>query len=301
MNNKFDNFLLSLLLGISTLLGLSFWLNIRFGFNLFYREHWNELAKLQASQTPIVLNFYISIIVAILIFIIGIYVIHMPRKKTYSTTISQPTPNISMTTTSVIKSNDKNDNKQNSSVPISNITMSRPPRLNLPTNMAQITAQRSTQLSQLPIPENKPVLQNTPEQNQYTEQIVQIFSDNGYLVKPNAKISIFTPNLFAIGPNEVLWIGAIDIKIEDIQRAVEKLQSVFTETLEDIKINITPFILDTLNKYNQNDSVLIFKTIDELKNFITENPAEQLNDAEQDNFNSYSEYIDTVLQYVKNI
>ena len=301
MKNKLDHFLLALLLGISTLLGLSFWLNIRFGFNLFYQEHWVELAKLQASQTPIAPGFYISIIAAILIFMIGIYVIYMPRKKTHSSTIPQPTIDIATVNTPVAKTNDKTD----SSVLMPNITMSRPPRLNLPTNMAQVIAQRNNQPQSqqtiLPTPEINQTPQNTPDQNQYNSTVAQIFSDNGYVVKPNAKISVFTPNLFAIGPNEVLWIGAIDTKIEDIQRAVEKLQSVFTETLEDIQINITPFILDTLNQHQQNDSILIFKTIDELKKFITENPAKPLTDTEQDNFDSYSEYIDTVLQYVKNM
>lgn len=292
MKNKFEHFLLSLLLGISTLLGLAFWLNTNYGFNLFNPEHWDTLAKLQASHTPVNHGFYISIIVAILIFLTGIYVIHHPinHKKNIKTA---PAKNDNIVPqTPIIKP----ETKEVSSVPLPNIPISRPPRLNLPSNIAQIVAQRQQKTVE-PKASNPTI---NPE-NPYTSVISQIFSDNGYLVKPNPKISGFTPNLFAIGPNEILWIGATDRKPEDLMQAVEKLQSVFHETLEDIQINIRPFILDTLNQYQPNDSILIFKSIDELKAFISENPADTMTDEERDNFDSYSEYIDTVIQYIKNI
>lgn len=298
MKNKFEHFLLSVLLGTSTLLGLSFWLNVNYGFNLFYREHWDAVAKLQATQTPINRGFYISIIVAILIFIIGVYIIYRPRPKQKSSTIAPqevrntPTPSVAP---SVVA--EKTGNTESTpSVPVPNIPISRPPRLNLPSNMAQIAAQRQQSLATQKTP-----VQNQPEQNPYTSVISQIFSDNGYSIKPNPKISGFTPNLFAIGPNESLWIGAIDTKPEDLMQAIEKLQSVFQETLEDIQININAFILDTLNQYQPNDSILIFKSTDELKTFVSENPADTITDEERDNFDSYSEYIDTVIQYIKNI
>lgn len=298
MKNKFEHFLLSLLLGTSTLLGLSFWLNVNYGFNLFYREHWDILAKLQATQTPINRGFYVSIIVAILIFVIGVYIIYRPRFKQKQNPITpQDIKNNTQPSVAPSMPVAKTETMEvNPSVPVPNTLISRPPRLNLPSNMAQIAAQR-----QQDIITNKPPVQNQPEQNPYTSTISQIFSDNGYAIKPNPKISGFTPNLFAIGPNEVLWIGAIDTKPEDLIQAVEKLQSVFQETLEDIQINITAFILDTLNQYQSNDSILIFKSTDELKNFISENPADTITDEERDNFDSYSEYIDTVIQYIKNI
>lgn len=294
MRNKFEHILLSLLLGASILLGLSFWLNTNYGFNLFYREHWNELSNLQASGTPINDSFYLSFIIAVLIFIIGVYIVYRPtnNKKidNVKTNIIQ-NDNVLTHTTDTIKPEQKND----SPVPVPNTPIARPPRLNLPTNMAQIVAQRQQ------TKQEQQIIHQTPQQNPYNSVISQIFSDNGYVVKTNPKISGFVPNLFAIGPNEVLWIGGVDVKTEDLQHAIEKLQSVFTETLEDIQINIAPFILDTMNQIQSNDSILIFKTIDDLKTFITENPAETISDEERDNFDSYSEYIDTVIQYIKNM
>lgn len=294
MRNKFEYLLLSLLLGTSILLGLSFWLNTNYGFNLFYHEHWNELSNLQVSGTPINNGFYVSFIIAVLIFVIGVYIVYHPtnNKKTNNANIDiTRKDDVSTHTTNITKTEQKND----SPVPIPNTPIARPPRLNLPTNMAQIVVQQQqTKQEQQTIPQKT-------QQNPYNSAISQIFSDNGYVVKTNPKISGFVPNLFAIGPNEVLWIGGVDVKTEDMQRAIEKLQSVFTETLEDIQINIAPFILDTMNQIQSNDSILIFKTIDDLKTFITENPAETISDEERDNFDSYSEYIDTVIQYIKNM
>ena len=83
---------------------------------------------------------------------------------------------------------------------------------------------------------------------------------------------------------------------------IQKLDSVFKETLEDITININAFIIDTFNKYNSvNDGMLIFKSVDELKDFIKQHPADTITETDQESFDSYSEYIDTIIQYIKNI
>lgn len=292
MKNKFEHILLSLLLGTSILLGLSFWLNTNYGFNLFSQKHWAELAQLQATHTPVSHGFYISIIVAIVIFVMGIYAVyHHKTSKPNANTIKYQPNNILPPV-----QNTDNKIKSDSPVPVPNIPIARPPRLNLPNNMAQIVAQKqSEKKSNLSTP------QNNVQQNPYTPLISKIFSENGYLVKQNPKISGFTPDLFAIGTNEILWIGTTDTKTDDLQHAIDKLRSVFQETLEDIQININAFVLDTMNQCQPTDSILIFKSIDELQTFISENPAEKITDDERDNFNSYSEYIDTVIQYIKNI
>ena len=69
MRNKIERILLSILLGTSILLGLSFWLNMKFGFNLFLNEHWHKLSELQATHTPINPWFYVSIEIAIFLFL----------------------------------------------------------------------------------------------------------------------------------------------------------------------------------------------------------------------------------------
>ena len=58
-----------------------------------------------------------------------------------------------------------------------------------------------------------------------------------------------------------------------------------------------------MNKYNNvaNDNILIFKSTEELKTFINEHPAATIEGNDQENFDSYSEYIDTIIQYIKNV
>ena len=56
-----------------------------------------------------------------------------------------------------------------------------------------------------------------------------------------------------------------------------------------------------MGQQQPNDSVMVFKSVDELKTFVQNNPADKLTEDDQENFAAYSEYIDTILQYVKNI
>ena len=283
MRNKLEHILLSLLLGTTVLLGLSFWLNTRFGFNIFYKAHWDELAKLQATHTPINPFFYVYIGIAIFIFLIGIIAIYAPliRNKTGKKTVNNVIQNIP-----TIKSEPE-------AIGESGIPLSRPPHLNLPKNISEIALKQYNQKSKAP--------ETNGTDTKYDTELAQIFSENGYTVKPNPKISGFTPNLFAIGNGEIAWIGGVNCDLNVLQNAVQKLKSVFHETLEDIEINVAPFIIDTLQKYESSDEILVVHSIDDLKKFISENPATPITEDDQDNFNAYSEYIDTIIQYIKNL
>ena len=75
-------------------------------------------------------------------------------------------------------------------------------------------------------PINESRYNESPSTNPYNQIISEIFSNNGYVVKPNPTIVGFTPNLFAIGNNEVLWIGGVDCDEQKMTSAIEKLQSV---------------------------------------------------------------------------
>lgn len=310
MTNKIERFLLSLLLGLSVLLGLSFWLNIMFGFNLFYAAHWAELSRLQAEQTPISNGFYMSIVIAILIFTLGLLVIHVPHIKSklsekqkndtqqplvqnvQEPAVHQQSPQITNT-----------EQKTEPVIPIQqpSIPVSRPPRLNLPTNMAQIVAQKHEQKS---VPTQPQQTRTNDSENPYNSTLSQMFIEKGYSVKPNPRIAGFTPNLFAIAPNEILWIGAVDQDITQLQTAIDKLQSLFEETLEDIPISINAFMLDSTNSQQSNDSITVLNSFEQLKEFISKLPSVSTDDSDnldKSNFDAYSEYIDTIIQYLKSI
>lgn len=294
MRNKFEHFLLSFLLGIAVLLGLSFWLNVIYGFNLFSKEHWNELARLQAEQIPVSTGFYVSIIVAVFIFVFGILLLYIiPTIKRTREKVS----NSFLSTAPMVPSHKAEEKKDDNTIfepQMPKLNMSQPPKLNLPSNMAEIMQQRN---------ENNQNKVKEPVTD-YDAILTQIFKDKGFMVKPNPVISGFSPNLFAIAPNEIVWIGAVDTDINKLQSAINRLDGIFTDTLEDIKININAFLIDTKNTYQSNDSIFVFKTLEELKTFVTELPPawpKDMSNADQENFDAYSEYIDTIIQYVKNM
>ncbi len=294
MKKYIETVLSSVLLGTSVLLGLSFWLNIRFGFNLFYAHHWEELAKLQASHTPVNNIFYVSIGVATFILVFGWYLIFKPKFRKI------PKINQSKLTQSNIVP--KQISIKQDAAPLTttkNTNLTRPPKLNLPKNMASIVEQQHKNLQQQTI-----ISKTKSESNNvtvYDAQLSKIFTDNSYLVKPNIHVNGFTTNLFAIGKDEVLWIGAVDCDINIFRKLIEKLNSVFTQTLEDIPINMYPFILDTHKLYDTDENIMIFHDLEDLKNTVSQNPNKGDSDTNQENFDAYSDYIDTIIQYIKNI
>ena len=298
MKNIFEKFLITVLLATSTLLGLSFWLNVKFHFNLFSLAHWNTLAKLQASQTPIDKGFYISIGVAIFIFLFCLVVIITHRH----TPISH-TQQIQKTVVKPIAQPVVQSTKEPVTEAQPSVLMARPPRLNLPKNMAEVVAAKHNAPASAPQQTTKTSMGN--ETSPYNSVLSEIFSDAGYVVKKLPTISGFTPNLFAIANNEILWFGGVDCDKEIIKKTINKLQDTFRETLEDIPINIFSFILDTNNRYNHEtdaDSELeIFHSVDECRQFIMEHRATEIPESDKENFQAYSEYIDTIIQYIKNI
>ncbi len=102
--------------------------------------------------------------------------------------------------------------------------------------------------------------------------------------------------LFAIGSDETLWIGAIDCDIQTMQTAIENLQSVFSDTLDGVDINISSFILDTKNILDKNDSVHVFHNTEELNQFMTNNKNPEPED--KDLFEAFDGFINGVIDYI---
>lgn len=299
MNKQIERLLLSVLCATSVLLALTFWLNTYFGFNLFSSIHWHELSVIQASGESISKSFYISFGVAVLVFIICLNIIYRPKrikintpvvpKKTIEThqelTPQQPTNQIN------VPAKDDNTQKQEPApLPekqiLNDVKLTRPPKLNLPKNIAQIAATQHAAL--------------TVDNEKFDKELDDIFSENSFLIKKSPTISGLKLNLFAIGANETVWMGGVNCNIEKIKSAIEKLESIFTDTLEDIPITVNAFVIDTLKKYNQDSRVHVFHSMDELRKYISENPGEEIPDTASEDFNAYSDYIDTVLSLLYN-
>lgn len=269
MKKHFEYIFTSLLLLLSVLMGLTFWLNTFFNFDLFFPQHWKILATLQASNTPINPNFYLSFFVADAVFICGLYIIFRPKfrhfikkeKKQENKPIIQQTPQ--NTTSELVK---------------------QPQHLILPKNISAI--RNKFEIEQ----------QAENQKRDLKQQITDIFSSANFIVKKTPKISNMDTCLFAIGSDETLWVGAIDCDIQTMQTAIETLQSVFSDTLDDVEINISSFILDTKNTISENDSVHIFHTTEELKQFMKNNKNPEPED--KDLFEAFDGFINGVIDYI---
>lgn len=270
MKHKINLFLISTLWLLAIILGASFLINTQFGFNIFSAAHWQYLGGLQASGANIDKLFYVFMGGSLILAIFGLFLlIHpMPRKINMNTEPAQKPDAINI---------------------IPNIPntpdMVRPPRLTIEKTNNYMSAKSDN-------------LQSSSELNKidYSSDIQKIFTDAKYIIKKPPKILLVKPVLFAVGADEVLWIGCQNTKISDFEVALNKVESIFTETLEDIKITIKPFIIDD---QASSDKINVYKSVDELRHDVPEN--RQISDSETEDFQAYSDYIDTVSDYLSKL
>ncbi len=317
MKNKIDKILLGLLWLLAITLGTSFWFNTNFGFNIFAAQHWQYLAYMQASQTPVTPMFYISLVLAILIAIAGLYILLRPGFRKIKLPIirtNEHTPKHKKQTPENIKNPE--NHAHTDSTPINETastldilspeqtpapivpptpTLPRPPRLKMPmTNnyIAPGPGQTQSTSNTNTLVTNAPTITDMPE-------VREIFRDTGYTVKQSPKINGIQTTLLAIGVNETLWIGAVGVKTTDMRRAIDTLSSIFSDTLDDIEILINGFVLNAPDAATSEfQDILMFDSPDQLRTYMNEHQNPALSPDEQENFDAYSEYIDTVITYI---
>ena len=246
MKYRIDNILLTLLWLLAGILGASFWFYTIFSFNIFSAKHWEYLSYLQASQSQIKSTFYISFVIIIFIMLFGLYVLIRPKfrkiklQKPIKTYTQNTEKSEGMKAKPITDTDSSNLNKlpethqslDQKEYPQPNLI--RPPRLNIPNvNILQNADRKNV----------KTTSNQTAKKQQEYPEIKEIFSEAGYIVKDNPKINGEKTALFAIGTNENLWIGCVDIKSSLLNSMISKLSAIFTDTLEDIYININGFII----------------------------------------------------------
>lgn len=299
MKYRIDNMLLGLLWLLVVTLGACFWFNTMFGFNLFVGAHWQYLAYLQAAQTPVKPSFYISLVFISAIMICGLYVIMRPRFRKIRLPImritarkkgapvpdapaAQPAPALAQ-------------------MPATH-TPARPPRLNAATlgGMPTMAGNSATQQPNAARTATPPA--PTGPSDIEIAQITEIFKSAGYTTKNPPRINGNRMSLLAIGTNETLWLGAHGIATTDMRRAIDKLNDVFSDTLDDIYINVSGFVIGAPDAATAEfDDILMFNDVDGLREYITAHPNAPLPDDDNGNFDAYSEYIDTVINYIGKI
>ena len=328
MMNRINNLLIGLLWLLASTLGATFWFNTMFGFNIFSLAHWQHLAYMQATGQAVKPTFYISIVVIVLVMLIGLYKLLQPRFRhitmpifdrenspaqsqtitTSTQTVVQPVAATKPAAPAPTETHTVTPPEQKpveTTTPVqtptaptttSDPTLVRPPRLNIP------TVTRTTPIPQVPLTTATPT--TTPRANPETEyaEIRNIFESAGYVFKGMPKIKGVQTATVAIGTGEVLWIGGVGVTNADMRRAVQTMSDVFSDTLDDIEININAFIIGAPDANTAPDTdILQFANAEELRNYINERPNTPPDADESDNFDAYSGYIGTVMEYIGKI
>lgn len=305
MKNKLDNILLSILWLSAATLVTCFWFNIKFGFNIFSGAHWRHLAYMQATQTPVNTIFYISIITFIIVAISGLYLLLRPRHRKIILPIHD-TANHS--NKPVKQSTEKNKEitalsarhptptTQPITHKIPETGLSRPPRLNLGASLLNQTESFATSPTSAPAPSQKNLLAHPITGS---SEINEIFESAGYTLKKTPKIGSLQTSLIAIGTNETLWIGAVGVETSALQTAIDSVQQIFSDTLDDIEINVHGFIVSARDSSAPSaPNILIFDNTDTLRNYISKHPNTPPSADDIENFEAFSSYISTVIEYL---
>ncbi len=301
MKNKFDKFLLIFLWLIIATLATCFWFNIKFGFNIFSKENWDYLAYMQASQQSVTPLFYISLIVSVFLSIFGLYLLLRPRHRIIK--ISTKTQHNQDTNIS-ITSHQQASTGTNYFAPVPE----RPKRLNqqqilpVPTNQPVQRSATHTIPTTAPVPtaQNAFINPTAPEIKWNKQEITHIFESAGYVIKVPPKINGLQTILFAIGTNETIWIGATDCDTATLSDRIATIQQIFSDTLEDIEIDINAFIMNK-TPIAPTANILVFDNTHTLDEYIKAHPNPQLTTEEQENFDAFSSYISTVIEYLGRI
>lgn len=282
-----------------------------FGFDILSGRHWHYIAELQAAGTHIKSSFYISLGVIIILTVVVLYILmapHMQRLKllrrihrnNVQTKMTRP-KSAPTTIAPQITTEQKIQPTQTTHGP----TRPRSPISSMMSHTTQNTASSipnatmpTPAITPAPISATAPApAANTTTGNDTFDAIREIFTNAGYVVKRSPRIGNFRPALFAIGTDEELWIGGVGTPQETIADAATRMSSIFSDTLDGIEIQINVFILTPRAPVDMPD-ILTFNTIDELREFMDKNqnvppPADGV-----ENFDAYSEYIDTVIKYM---
>lgn len=328
MNKKFDNILLGTLWLLAATLGTTFWFNTRFGFNLFSGAHWDYLATQQASREPVSFWFYFSFVAATFITLFVLYLLIKPRRRNITITeqqkpasntaiqpvvtpappspaVAQPVTNNDASQINIIPGTTQATHTQTPNVPPAPYLPPRPPRLNITPASTMAGAQPTPAIFAAPT-QSQPVAtptstmsvpQSTTSHKQEWPEIREIFSMAGYVIKPEPFINGHKMALFAIGTDEVLWMGAAGMSVSDMDGCVNKMHKIFHDTLDGIEITVKSFVLNPTAK-TPDSNTLTFDSVEELRKYMNEhrNPPLDADDAE--NFTAYSEYITTVIEYI---
>ena len=350
MKTGLNKFLLGTLWILSLLLAATFWFDMQFDFNIFARAHWRYLANIQTGPGSITTSFYASLIILTLALPLGLYLIARPNRRIRMATHKTPAAPEPVRQTLTVPTPTPTQSTPAPTLPPTTPTATaaahaRPPQMNIPINLRAVDTQveerraksEGKNNSELK-PNNQPALSDLRSSTslkpsaESVEKIKEILTGAGYVIKNQPTIDGLRPDIWALGSDEILLVGAIcpargnitaaeggkskwqsseDGEFESpagrLSGAVSKLRALFDETLdEEIKITVRAFVIMDGGRIENRDAVdAIWKGLDvevfdspaAFENFMSGYRNRELTESEREDFDAYAEYIDTVREY----
>ena len=280
-------------------------MNTNYGFDMLSAAHWEYLATLQAHRSEIKPDFYISLIGALFIALIGLYLIVRPRTRrikmqtpeaTKTNIIVQPTQPIIQPKTETPKPEKEPDFTPRlapaislSARPISPMGL-RPP---------------TTQPRTVPTPPLQPAPKITAPapkvQNTTPPEIQQALEANEYIIKKCDRIGKLQNPIVAVAYNQTVWIVATKTAPDNMVDAIQTLVTIFDDTLGDTAndIKLRGFIINPTEPNKRSDNLIItFDNTTDFVKYVNEHKNTKLDDYDAELFDAFSTYISTVTGYI---
>ena len=300
MTKKFGNILLGMLWLMTITLATTFWMNIKYGFNIFSAAHWAYLSELQAYRTQIKLDFYISLIAAIIIGLTGLYFLLRPKLQTFFIEPSQMPPPVSkVDTPNILHHHESETTAQvdaNESKPMPRLSLTRPMS---PTNMGRTLQPHMAETKTVPVPTPK-ISSPEPTASPHLAEITNIMEKAGYIMKPCARIGKLIKPVVALSYDQTVWVCSENVSTADVTDALQTLIAVFDDTLGDSANDMTVHgcIINSQTASENPDLVSTFNTLDEFQEFMNAHQNTKTEDYDPELFDAISTYISTVTNYI---
>lgn len=300
MKRNFDKFLLGLLWLMTVALATTFWMNTRYGFDIFSAAHWEYLSGLQADRANIKPEFYVSLIIALCIGLIGLYTIVRPRFRkipmpTESANAPMPAPDQPAPAPQTYNNyaNVGGGMRPRSPSSVQSSAMHQPRPQTIPqTRQQQFTP--PTQRVNMPT-------QSTPgpRENPLANEIKATLESAEFIMKPCKRIGKLNNPVVALGYNQVLWIVTSNDSYENMIDAFQTLSTVFEDTLGDSANDITlrGCIISPTTSSNH-EMISPFNDIGQFKQFMNGNKNTKPDNFDKELFDAISTYVSTVANYI---
>ncbi|MBQ6027583.1 MAG: hypothetical protein IJL21_03475 [Alphaproteobacteria bacterium] len=311
MKRFFEKFLLGILWLLSITLITTLWMNTNYGFDMLSAAHWEYLGTLQANRSEIKPDFYISLIAALFIALIGLYLIVRPRTKRVkditstmpqkSNIVIVPQQPVIQPTPAPEKPKAENKSKETFSprpAPAISLTPRPMSPMGLRPPVQRPTATIPTPpLQQMP----RPVTTPQPTQNTNSPEIRTALENAEYIIKKCDRIGKLQNPTVAIAYDQSMWIIATkaspNTMVESIQTLVTIFDDTLGETANDIKLR--GFIIEPTEPVQRGDDLIItFDNTADFVKYVSEHKNMKPDDYDAELFEAFSTYIGTVTGYI---